>query len=62
MLIAQYEIRNNRGVGHVGGDVDQNHMDAKIVVEMAKWTIAELIRLFHSAWDPGEGRRTRLHA
>jgi hypothetical protein len=28
MLIALYEIRNNRGVGHVGGDVDPNHMDA----------------------------------
>lgn len=28
MLIALYEIRNNRGVGHVGGDVDPNLMDA----------------------------------
>src|SRR2546423_114620 len=25
-LPALYEIRNNRGVGHVGGDVDPNHM------------------------------------
>src|SRR5262245_60982886 len=24
-----YEIRNNRGVGHVGGDVDPNHEDAE---------------------------------
>ena len=27
-----YEIRNNRGVGHVGGDVDPNFMDATAVV------------------------------
>src|SRR5262249_40606208 len=28
MLMALYEIRNNRGVGHVGGDVNPNEMDA----------------------------------
>ncbi|MCX5769202.1 MAG: hypothetical protein NTZ09_02845 [Candidatus Hydrogenedentes bacterium] len=47
MLIALYEIRNNRGVGHVGGDVDPNHMDAVVVVNIAKWIFAEVIRLFH---------------
>ncbi len=47
MLVALYEIRNNRGVGHVGGDVDPNHMDAGAVVEAAKWIMAELIRVFH---------------
>ncbi len=47
VLAALYEIRNNRGVGHVGGDVDPNHMDAKIVVESAKWIVAELVRVFH---------------
>lgn len=47
MLIALYEIRNNRGVGHVGGDVDPNHMDATAVLYMSKWVMAELIRLFH---------------
>src|SRR5438034_1154534 len=31
MLVALYEIRNNRGVGHVGGDVVPNHMDAVAV-------------------------------
>jgi hypothetical protein len=51
LLIALYEIRNNRGVGHVGGDVDPNHMDAKIVTDMAKWLMAELVRLFHAV-DP----------
>ena len=48
MLIALYEIRNNRGVGHVGGDVDPNEMDATCVLQMAKWTLTELIRAFHS--------------
>ena len=48
MLIALYEIRNNRGVGHVGGDVDPNHMDATIVLYMSKWIAAELVRIFHA--------------
>ena len=48
MLIALYEIRNNRGVGHIGGDVDPNRMDATAVLYISKWIIAELIRLFHN--------------
>ena len=47
MLIALYEVRNNRGVGHVGGDVNPNHMDATCVLGMAKWIMAELVRVFH---------------
>lgn len=47
MLVALYEIRNNRGVGHVGGDVDPNHMDALCVLGMAKWILSELVRIFH---------------
>ncbi len=47
MLIALNEIRNNRGVGHIGGDVNPNQMDAIAVLYMAKWIMAELIRLFH---------------
>lgn len=48
MLTALYEIRNNRGVGHVGGDVNPNHMDAICVLQMSKWVVAELIRVFHN--------------
>jgi hypothetical protein len=48
MIVALYEIRNNRGVGHVGGDVDPNAMDASAVLAMAKWILAELIRVFHA--------------
>ncbi|MGJ5826958.1 hypothetical protein [Streptomyces ossamyceticus] len=47
ILIALYEIRNNRGVGHAGSDVDPNHMDAVAVLYMSKWIVAELIRVFH---------------
>ncbi|MEX2047993.1 MAG: hypothetical protein WEB90_00280 [Gemmatimonadota bacterium] len=48
MLIGLYEIRNNRNVGHVGGDVDPSHMDALCVLQMSKWILAELIRVLHS--------------
>jgi hypothetical protein len=47
MLIALYEVRNNRGVGHVGGDVNPNQMDATCVLQMSKWILSELVRLFH---------------
>jgi hypothetical protein len=47
MLIALYDVRNNRGVGHAGGDVDPNHMDAVVVLQMSKWLVAELVRIFH---------------
>lgn len=47
MLIALYEVRNNRGVGHVGGDVDPNVMDSACVLRIAKWILSELIRVFH---------------
>jgi hypothetical protein len=46
-LLPLYEIRNNRGVGHVGGDVDPNLMDATAVYAIASWVMAELIRVFH---------------
>lgn len=48
ILIALYEIRNNRGVGHVGGEVDPNEMDATCVLYMSKWIVAELVRVFHN--------------
>lgn len=46
-LPALYEVRNNRGVGHVGGDVDPNFMDSTLVVGMSKWIVGELVRVFH---------------
>jgi hypothetical protein len=47
VLLPLYEIRNNRGVGHVGGDVDPNFLDATAVYGMASWILAELVRIFH---------------
>ena len=46
LLIAVYELRNNRSMGHVGGDVDPNHMDAELFLRATKWLVAELVRVF----------------
>lgn len=48
IIVALYEIRNNRNVGHVGADVDPNHMDASVVLSMSQWMLAELVRIFHA--------------
>jgi len=48
LLPALYEIRNNRGVGHVGGDVNPNLMDATVVFSMTSWIMAEQVRVFHA--------------
>lgn len=48
MIMALYEIRNNRGVGYSGGDVNPNHMDANAVLYMSKWLMSELVRIFHN--------------
>lgn len=48
VLVALYDIRNNRGVGHVGGDVNANHMDAEFVLHSVQWVMAEFVRIFHS--------------
>jgi hypothetical protein len=47
MLPALYEIRNNRNVGHVGGDVNPDYMDSSAVLSMCSWITAELVRVFH---------------
>ena len=39
---------NNRSVGHIGGDVDPNHMDAVAVLSMANWIMGELVRVYHA--------------
>jgi hypothetical protein len=48
LLPALFEVRNNRGVGHAGGDVDPNHMDAVFVLSSCNWVMAELVRVFHN--------------
>lgn len=56
MLIALYEVRSNRGAGHVGGDVDPNHMDATVVLYCSKWILAELVRVFHDLSTDGAAK------
>lgn len=48
VIAGLYEVRNNRGVGHVGGDVNPNQMDSSFVLSASKWIVAELIRVFHN--------------
>lgn len=48
MMVGLYDIRNNRGVGHAGAEVNPNHMDATAVLYGSKWLLAELVRLLHS--------------
>ena len=47
MLVGLYDVRNRRGVGHVGGDVNANHMDAAFLLHSCQWVMAELVRIFH---------------
>jgi hypothetical protein len=42
-----YTLRNKRGIGHEGGDVDANAIDAAAGVRVADWCICELIRIYH---------------
>lgn len=47
VLVALYEVRNNRGVSHVAGDVNPNEMDAMMVFSCSNWILCELVRIFH---------------
>ncbi len=44
VLRAFYNIRNNRGVGHLGA-VSANEMDATYILYATKWVLAEFVRL-----------------
>lgn len=43
-----YTLRNKRGIGHEGGDVDANEIDAATAVRIADWCICELVRLHYT--------------
>ncbi|HET7388184.1 MAG TPA: hypothetical protein VFJ19_16135 [Nocardioidaceae bacterium] len=47
ILIGLYQVRSQRGVAHVGGVVDANHMDATYVLHACQWVMAEMVRMFH---------------
>jgi hypothetical protein len=42
-----YDIRNNRGVGHAGAEIDPAHMDAEYALHTCQWILAELVRVYH---------------
>lgn len=46
-LVFLYTMRNKRGIGHVGGDVDANSIDLAVIARVADWIVAELIRIYH---------------
>jgi hypothetical protein len=39
-----YEVVNNRGGRHDAGDIDANEMDAKVIIPLMSWTVAEMVR------------------
>lgn len=46
-LLYMYTMRNKRGIGHVGGDVDANAVDISMMARSADWVICELLRIHH---------------
>jgi hypothetical protein len=42
-----YTLRNKRDIGHVGGDVDANEVDAAAAVRVIDWCLSEIIRNVH---------------
>ena len=47
-LMTLYTMRNKRGIGHVGGDIEANKIDAITMVTLCDWIICELIRIYHN--------------
>ena len=43
-----YTLRNKRGIGHVGWDIDANAIDGLTIARVADWVLCELIRNFHT--------------
>ncbi len=62
-----YEIVNNRGGRHDAGEIDANEMDAKVVLPMIQWILAELVRFSSlggdtkTAMDLIEGVTNKVH-
>ena len=46
-LIFLYTMRNKRGIGHIGGDIDANNIDSATIARISDWILCELIRVFH---------------
>lgn len=46
VIAATYELRNNRAIGHAGGDVSPNQMDGLFFNQAVKWIFCEIVRIF----------------
>lgn len=44
-LGAIYNLRNRRGVGHLGGDINPNKADAFLIISISEWVLAEIYRI-----------------
>jgi len=56
VLVTIYNIRNKRGVGHLGGDVNPNSIDSSLLVACADWVMAELFRIYYQcSLDEAQG-------
>lgn len=42
-----YTMRNKRNIGHSGGDVEANEIDAHMISKVSDWVVCELIRIFY---------------
>ncbi|HEY5590449.1 MAG TPA: hypothetical protein VIK55_05475 [Paludibacter sp.] len=47
-LLLIYTLRNKRGIGHIGGDVQANSIDIGTIVKISDWVVCELIRIYHN--------------
>jgi hypothetical protein len=50
------DVRNKRNVAHLGDDISVNEIDSTLVLGLASWALAEIVRV-ESAVDPAESQR-----
>lgn len=51
VCIFVYEVVNNRGGRHDAHDIDANEMDAKVVIPIISWVLAEMVRFCSTTAD-----------
>ena len=43
-----YDVRNSRDAAHLADGIDPNLQDSTLVVALLDWTLAELVRIYHT--------------